>query len=42
MAEASSNEAAAEDEEDVGEDRAEHAGLDDANLAVSESDDTDL
>ena len=37
-----SEETAAQNEEDVGEDGAEHAGLDDADLAVSEGDDADL
>ena len=42
MANAACEEAAAEDEEDVGEDGAEHAGLNDADLTVFESDDADL
>ena len=36
------DEAAAEDEEDVGKDRAKHAGLHNANLALPERNDADL
>lgn len=42
MTDASSNEAATEDEKDVGKNGAKHAGLDDSNLAIFEGDDTDL
>ena len=42
MTNATSQEAAAEDEQDVGEDRAEHTRLDDANFAILKGYDTDL
>ena len=42
MAYAASQEAAAKDEKDVGEYGAQHARLDNADLAVPEGDDTDL
>lgn len=42
VVDAAEEEAAAQDEQDVGEDAAEHGGLDDADLAVAEGDDGDL
>lgn len=39
---AAGQEAAAEDEENVGEDAAQHAGLDDADFAIAEGNDTHL
>ena len=42
MADTASEETAAKDQEYIGEDGTEHAGLHDANLAVFEGDDTNL
>ena len=42
MGDATDKEAAAKNQQDVGKDRAQHAGLDDADLAVLEGYDADL
>ena len=42
MAHATCQEAATEDKENIGEDRAEHAGLDNANFTILESYNADL